>query len=63
MKYIKKLFDFFKEVKSEMGRVAWPDIKTVMSGTWGVILFSAIVVIFIAFFDFIFSRLIGVILQ
>jgi len=63
MGLIKKVFSFLREVKTEMDRVAWPDRKLTMNVTLGVIVFSIIVAIFIASLDFIFSRLIGVILR
>ncbi len=63
MRYVKSFINFLKEVKVEMERVAWPDRKLTMNATVGVIIFSIIVAIFIGLLDFIFSRIIGVILQ
>jgi len=63
MNFILKFYSFLREVKVEMDRVAWPDRKLAMNATIGVIVFSIIVAIFIASLDFIFSRLIGVILR
>jgi len=63
MNFILKFYSFLREVKVEMDRVAWPDRNLAMNATVGVIVFSIIVAIFIASLDFIFSRLIGVILR
>ncbi len=63
MNFILKFYSFLREVKIEMNRVAWPERKLTMNITLAVILFSIIITVFIGLLDFIFSRLIGVILR
>ncbi|MEO0300324.1 MAG: preprotein translocase subunit SecE [candidate division WOR-3 bacterium] len=63
MNPVLKFINFLREVKVEMDRMAWPERKIVMSATIGVIIFSIIVSIFIFLLDFIFLRLIGLILK
>ncbi|MEN3044593.1 MAG: preprotein translocase subunit SecE [Candidatus Hydrothermales bacterium] len=63
MNLIFKTINFLKEVKIEMERMAWPEKKLVMSATFGVIIFSIIVSVFIFLLDFIFSRIISLVLR
>jgi preprotein translocase subunit SecE len=53
----KKIINFFKEVREEMGKVSWPSKKDVFKNTLIVIGISVILAIFLGGFDFIFTNL------
>ena len=50
-----KIVKFFKEVKSEMKKVAWPDRKKVTNNTLIVIAAVVIIGVIIALFDMLFQ--------
>lgn len=50
---------FFRDVRSEMKSVSWPNKNDLKEGTTVVIVMSAIVAIFLSLVDFIFTKLIG----
>jgi preprotein translocase subunit SecE len=52
---MEKIIKFFKDVKQELGYVSWPTRGDLKEGTTVVIVMSAIVAIFLAVVDTIFS--------
>lgn len=56
-------FVFLKEVRNELAKVAWPSKPQAIRLTLIVIGVSAIVALFIGGLDFIFTKLIGIILR
>ncbi len=48
---------FFRDVRSEMKSVSWPNMNDLKEGTVVVIVMSAIVAIFLSLVDFGFSRI------
>jgi len=52
---VKKIIDFFKEVKSELGKVNWPSKKQVKNHTIVVIAFSLFMAVFLGFIDLLLS--------
>jgi preprotein translocase subunit SecE len=60
---MEKIKTFFYEVRLEMSRVSWPKGKELWNSTWIVIVFSAIVAVFIGLIDIFFSRAIGFLLR
>jgi preprotein translocase subunit SecE len=53
----KKIINFLKEVREEMGRVSWPSKKDVFKNTLIVIGISVILALFLGGLDFIFYNL------
>ena len=56
-----KLFDFLKEVRSELRRVSWPDRKLVTRATISVIIFSLAIGIYLWVLDLAFTRVLYII--
>ena len=59
----KKIRDYIADVWSELKRVSWVRRKELVTTTAVVIAFSAALAIFIGIFDFIFSRLLQLVLR
>ena len=51
------LLSFFKEVQLEIGKVNWPTRNRTMRDTTIVIVFSVVVALFLAGFDYIFGEI------
>ncbi|MGB9667866.1 MAG: preprotein translocase subunit SecE [Thermosulfidibacteraceae bacterium] len=62
MDKIKGLIEFFKSTKDELKRISFPTRKEVIVATIGVISFSIFVSIYLGVLDFLFSKLISIIL-
>jgi len=60
---IKKVIQFFKEVRFELTKVAWPNRQELVGSTIVVIIMSVILSIFIGGVDFGLSRLIQFIMK
>ncbi|MCH8244571.1 preprotein translocase subunit SecE [Patescibacteria group bacterium] len=56
------LIRFLKEVQLEARRVNWPTRERVIRDTFVVIVFSAAVAAFLSLFDFLFKKLLGLII-
>lgn len=57
MKILKRIIQFFREVKSELKKVTWPTRKEAIRWTILVIVVSLIVAAIIGVFDFLFLYL------
>ena len=55
----KKIINFLKEVKEEMGRVNWPTKREALKNTLIVIGISVVLAAFLGGFDFIFTNLLN----
>ena len=55
----KKIINFLKEVKEEMGRVNWPTKREVLKNTLIVIGISVVLAAFLGGLDFIFTNLLN----
>jgi preprotein translocase subunit SecE len=53
---MKKITQFFKEVKVELSKVTWPTRRQAIILTSTVIAFSIALALFISFWDWIFTR-------
>lgn len=53
---------FLKEVRSELEKVSWPTRKEAIRLTSIVILVSALVGIFIGFFDYVFTKIMQIVI-
>jgi len=60
---IKKIKEYIKDVISEMKKVSWVKPKELWTTTLVVIVFSAILAGFIGLWDFVFSRLLALIIR
>lgn len=62
---MKKLFEkikrFYREVRSEMKSVSWPNKADMKEGTIVVLVMSAIVAIFLSLVDFGFSKIVEIV--
>lgn len=56
--FLKRTANFFKEMKSELKKVAWPTKKGVLNGTLTVFSMIAIVMLIVVSADFVFDHLI-----
>ncbi|MCH8986898.1 preprotein translocase subunit SecE [Patescibacteria group bacterium] len=56
------LLNFLKEVQLEAKRVNWPTRERVIRDTFVVIVFSAAVAAFLSIFDFLFKKLLALII-
>lgn len=56
---IKKIKEFFKEVKIEAKKVNYPKKDEVLASTWVVIITVVLISFFLGFIDFILSRIIS----
>ena len=62
MEKIKEFLEFIKSARDELKRVSFPTKKEVTVATIGVISFSVFVAIYLGVLDFLFSKLISIIL-
>jgi preprotein translocase subunit SecE len=60
---IKKVIEFFQEVKGELKKVSWPSRKEVIGATIVVIATTLIMGLFLGVIDLALSRTIGFLLQ
>ncbi len=58
----KKLINYIKNSKSELKKVAWPTKKQTLNHTLLVIAFSLVVAIFLGILDFVFNKLVELII-
>ena len=58
-----KIFQFFGEVKTELGKVVWPSRKEAIQYTLTVIVFSVVVSLILGAFDYMLLRLFQAILK
>jgi preprotein translocase subunit SecE len=63
MNIIQKTTNFLKEVRGELGKVAWSTREEVLGSTFVVITVTAILAIFIFVVDIILARLLNLILK
>jgi preprotein translocase subunit SecE len=56
-----KITDYIKETRGEMSHVSWPTRKQAIAYTLIVIALSVFTAAFLGLFDFLFSKLIGLI--
>lgn len=63
MKLIEKPVNFIKEVKTELGKVAWSTRQELMSSTMVVISVTAIMALFIGLIDIILSKFLSVVFK
>jgi len=52
---LKKLLNFFKEVRMEVKRISWPSFRETVKYTLVVIFFSIVVAAFLGGIDFLFT--------
>ncbi len=52
-----KITEYIKETRTEMSHVTWPSRKQAISYSIAVVIVSIATALFLAFFDFIFSKL------
>ncbi|MEK7095436.1 MAG: preprotein translocase subunit SecE [Patescibacteria group bacterium] len=52
-----KIAEYVKETRAEMAHVSWPSRKQAISYAIAVIVVSIVTALFLSFFDYIFSRL------
>ncbi|HBP51052.1 MAG: Preprotein translocase subunit SecE [Candidatus Shapirobacteria bacterium GW2011_GWE1_38_10] len=58
---MKKIINFFKEVRAEFKHISWPKRESIIQSTIVVISISIIVSLILGGFDFIFTQAIGLI--
>ncbi len=58
-----RIVQFFREVRVELGKVVWPTRREALKITGIVILFCAVVAIFLGSIDFGLAKLIGLIVN
>jgi preprotein translocase subunit SecE len=63
MKFMDNTKQFLGEVKVELGKVNWPDRKSVIGSTSVVVVTTVITVVFLWVMDIIFSNLLGLIFK
>lgn len=61
--FFNRIKQFFTEVNIEARKVAWPTRKELLASTTVVVVTVLIVALFISLVDFVFSRVIGLILR
>jgi preprotein translocase subunit SecE len=54
---LKSLFNYLKEVRSELKKVDWPNRQEVINYTYIVVIFSAGIGLFLITIDYIFSQM------
>jgi preprotein translocase subunit SecE len=59
----KRISDYLADVWAEMRKVSWVQRKELFTTTLVVIIFSSALAIFVGAVDFIFSRLLGILLK
>ena len=60
---IKRIRNYLADVWAEMKKVSWVQRKELFTTTLVVIIFSTVLALFIGAVDFVFSRLLGIILK
>ena len=60
---LSKTINFLREVKVELKKVSWPDRNELVGSTVVIIITVAMVALFIGICDFIFSKLIHIIIR
>lgn len=55
-----RIFQYLREVKNELFKVVWPSRRDTVKMTFIVIVFSALVAVFLSVVDFGLARLIGI---
>ena len=63
IKVIQKPVNFVKEVRVELGKVAWSSRQELMDATVAVIVVTGIMAIFIGLIDFILAKLLSVVFK
>jgi preprotein translocase subunit SecE len=63
MKILKRIRNYLADVVAELKKVSWVKRKELFTTTVVVIVFSALLAAFIGLFDFIFSRLLHLVLR
>jgi preprotein translocase subunit SecE len=63
MNIIQKTTNFLKEVRGELGKVAWSTREEVLGSTFVVITITAILAVFIFVVDIVLTRLLNLILR
>ncbi|MEO0080840.1 MAG: preprotein translocase subunit SecE [candidate division WOR-3 bacterium] len=63
MSIVKRIRNYLIEVVAEMKKVSWVKRKELFTTTVVVIVFSALLAVFIGIFDLIFSRLLHLVLR
>lgn len=58
-----RILQFFREVWVELGKVVWPTRREALRATGIVVLFCAIVAVFLGVIDFGLAKLIGLIIN
>ena len=58
---MKKIINFFKEVKAEFKQISWPKRESIIQSTIVVISISIVVSLILGGFDYIFTQAIGLI--
>jgi preprotein translocase subunit SecE len=60
---IKRIRNYLADVWAEMKKVSWVHRKELFTTTLVVIIFSSVLALFVGTVDFIFSRLLGIVLK
>ena len=60
---VKQIRNYLADVWAEMKKVSWVQRKELFTTTLVVIIFSTVLALFIGAVDFVFSRLLGIILK
>ncbi len=63
MSIFKRVKNYLVEVFAELRKVSWVKRRELLTTTLVVIVFSAVLAVFIGIFDFVFSRLLGLVLR
>ncbi|MEO0069756.1 MAG: preprotein translocase subunit SecE [candidate division WOR-3 bacterium] len=63
MHFFKRVKEYLQDVISEMKKVSWVKPKELWTTTLVVIVFSTLIALFIGIWDFIFSRILTLILK
>jgi len=63
VKFFKRIREYLADVAAELRKVTWVRRKELLTTTIVVIVFSSILALFIGLWDFIFARLLGIILR
>lgn len=63
MKLLEKPVNFIKEVKAELGKVAWSTKQELMSSTMVVIVITAIMALFIGLVDITLSKFLTIVFK
>tara|TARA_B100000073_G_scaffold339271_1_gene337486 strand:- start:1547 stop:1729 length:183 start_codon:yes stop_codon:yes gene_type:complete len=59
---IKKMQNFFKDVRFEMSKVSWPTWEELKSSTYVVLTLSLILILFLFVVDFILAKILNIVL-